>query len=213
VSPTSTPMRAPVPAGAPRAPARVDGVRLRLWRHRCGSLGQAASRALLQGPARCRSPAICSMAAVKTITRSVNGWRIATSRGDIEADDVVIPTNGYTGDATLARPLAREPHDVEPSWKSWACVLPAISLMTAQKLATSPPGRSLLSGIMAQTLWGPTSQALRPGALLVGGCLNSGMGRTLGRLQRPGPAIPNGASDMLQNISQTGSSVLPRHNA
>ena len=50
--------------------------------------------------ARRRKITICAKAAVKTITRSGNGWRIATSRGDIEAGDVVIATNGYTGDAT-----------------------------------------------------------------------------------------------------------------
>jgi glycine/D-amino acid oxidase-like deaminating enzyme len=50
--------------------------------------------------ARRRRLMICANAAVKTITRAGNGWRIATSRGDIEAGDVVIATNGYTGDAT-----------------------------------------------------------------------------------------------------------------
>ena len=50
--------------------------------------------------ARRREITICAKAAVKTITKAGNGWRIATSRGDIEAGDVVIATNGYTGDAT-----------------------------------------------------------------------------------------------------------------
>ena len=50
--------------------------------------------------ARRRKITICAKAAVKTITRSGKGWRIATSRGEIEAGDVVIATNGYTGDAT-----------------------------------------------------------------------------------------------------------------
>ena len=50
--------------------------------------------------ARRRKITICSMAAVKTIARSGKGWRITTSRGEIEAGDVVIATNGYTGDAT-----------------------------------------------------------------------------------------------------------------
>jgi glycine/D-amino acid oxidase-like deaminating enzyme len=50
--------------------------------------------------ARRRKITICAKAAVKTITKAGNGWRIATSRGDIEAGDVVIATNGYTGDAT-----------------------------------------------------------------------------------------------------------------
>ena len=50
--------------------------------------------------ARRRKITICAKAAVKTITPAGKGWRIATSRGDIEAGDVVIATNGYTGDAT-----------------------------------------------------------------------------------------------------------------
>jgi glycine/D-amino acid oxidase-like deaminating enzyme len=50
--------------------------------------------------ARRRKITICAKAAVKTITKAGNGWRIATSRGDVEAGDVVIATNGYTGDAT-----------------------------------------------------------------------------------------------------------------
>lgn len=50
--------------------------------------------------ARKRKITICANAAVKSITRSGNGWRIVTSRGEIEAGDVVIATNGYTGDAT-----------------------------------------------------------------------------------------------------------------
>jgi glycine/D-amino acid oxidase-like deaminating enzyme len=45
---------------------------------------------------------ICTKAAVNTIGRAGNAWRIATSRGNIEAGDVVIATNGYTGNATPA---------------------------------------------------------------------------------------------------------------
>src|SRR6476620_3719038 len=55
--------------------------------------------------ARRRNITLCARAAVKTITpagqeSAGKGWRIATSRGDIEVGDVVIATNGYTGDAT-----------------------------------------------------------------------------------------------------------------
>ena len=50
--------------------------------------------------ARRRTITICAKAAVTTIGRAGNGWRITTSRGDIEAGDVVIATNGYTGDVT-----------------------------------------------------------------------------------------------------------------
>jgi glycine/D-amino acid oxidase-like deaminating enzyme len=50
--------------------------------------------------ARRRKITLCAKAAVKTITPAGHGWRISTSRGDIEVGDVVIATNGYTGDAT-----------------------------------------------------------------------------------------------------------------
>lgn len=50
--------------------------------------------------ARRRKITLCAKAAVKTIAPAGKGWRIATSRGDIEAGDIVIATNGYTGDAT-----------------------------------------------------------------------------------------------------------------
>src|ERR1700704_2953457 len=56
-------------------------------------------KGLLDG-ARRREITLCAKAAVKTIMPAGTGWRITTSRGDIEADDVVIATNGYTGDAT-----------------------------------------------------------------------------------------------------------------
>jgi glycine/D-amino acid oxidase-like deaminating enzyme len=50
--------------------------------------------------ARRRKITICAKAAVDTIRKADTGWRITTSRGDIEAGDVVIATNGYTGRAT-----------------------------------------------------------------------------------------------------------------
>jgi glycine/D-amino acid oxidase-like deaminating enzyme len=50
--------------------------------------------------ARRRPIKICLRAAVRKISRSGNRWHIATSRGHIEAGDVFIATNGYTGDAT-----------------------------------------------------------------------------------------------------------------
>jgi len=50
--------------------------------------------------ARRRPITICAKAAVKKIAKLGSRWRIETSRGEIEAGDVVIATNGYTGDAT-----------------------------------------------------------------------------------------------------------------
>ena len=50
--------------------------------------------------ARRRPITICASAAVRKIAKRGRGWHIETSRGEIEAGDVVIATNGYTGDAT-----------------------------------------------------------------------------------------------------------------
>jgi glycine/D-amino acid oxidase-like deaminating enzyme len=47
-----------------------------------------------------RKITICAKAAADRIDKQGNGWRITTSRGVIEAGDLVIATNGYTGDAT-----------------------------------------------------------------------------------------------------------------
>ena len=43
---------------------------------------------------------VCGKAAVTKIEKVGAGWRVATSRGVIEAGDVVIATNGYTGSVT-----------------------------------------------------------------------------------------------------------------
>jgi glycine/D-amino acid oxidase-like deaminating enzyme len=50
--------------------------------------------------ARRRPITICGKAPVERIERLGKKWRITTGRGTIEADEVVIATNGYTGDAT-----------------------------------------------------------------------------------------------------------------
>jgi glycine/D-amino acid oxidase-like deaminating enzyme len=50
--------------------------------------------------ARRRPITICARAAVTKIAKLGSRWHIETSRGEIEAGDVVIATNGYTGDAT-----------------------------------------------------------------------------------------------------------------
>jgi glycine/D-amino acid oxidase-like deaminating enzyme len=54
----------------------------------------------LIGAARRRGVTICGKAAVSRIVQSGTGWLIKTERGDVEAGDVVIATNGYTGDLT-----------------------------------------------------------------------------------------------------------------
>ena len=47
-----------------------------------------------------RGVAVCADAAVGGIGRDNAGWRVTTSRGAVKAGDVVIATNGYTGELT-----------------------------------------------------------------------------------------------------------------
>jgi len=50
--------------------------------------------------AKARGIPVCGKAAVTNIQQAGTGWRVTTSRGVVEAGDVVIATNGYTGDVT-----------------------------------------------------------------------------------------------------------------
>jgi glycine/D-amino acid oxidase-like deaminating enzyme len=59
-------------------------------------------KGLLQAARRRQGLTICARAAVEEIARVGNGWRVRTGRGLVEAGDVVIATNGYTGDVTPA---------------------------------------------------------------------------------------------------------------
>jgi glycine/D-amino acid oxidase-like deaminating enzyme len=47
-----------------------------------------------------RGVTICAQAPVNKIERMGTQWRLATGRGDVVADSVMIATNGYTGDVT-----------------------------------------------------------------------------------------------------------------
>jgi len=47
-----------------------------------------------------RKVTICGNAAVQNLKSVSSGWLLKTSRGDCRADEVVIATNGYTGDLT-----------------------------------------------------------------------------------------------------------------
>lgn len=69
---------------------------------RSGKLHPALYYRGLLDACRRRAVAVCANAAVGRIVRAGNGWRIETSRGDVSAGDVVIATNGYTGDLTPA---------------------------------------------------------------------------------------------------------------
>lgn len=47
-----------------------------------------------------RDVPVCARAAVSRITHKGDGWELTTQRGTVRADEVVIATNGYTGDVT-----------------------------------------------------------------------------------------------------------------
>jgi glycine/D-amino acid oxidase-like deaminating enzyme len=49
---------------------------------------------------RTRGVPVCARAPVTRITGHDGGWLVRTERGDVQADEVVIATNGYTGDIT-----------------------------------------------------------------------------------------------------------------
>ena len=50
--------------------------------------------------ARWRGAPVCARASVERITPDNNGFLVRTTRGEVRADEVVIATNGYTGDLT-----------------------------------------------------------------------------------------------------------------
>ncbi len=54
----------------------------------------------LLGVAEKHGVVICANAPVEKLAQSGTGWRVTTRRGEVEAGDVVIATNGYTGDVT-----------------------------------------------------------------------------------------------------------------
>jgi glycine/D-amino acid oxidase-like deaminating enzyme len=43
---------------------------------------------------------ICAKAGVESITQTGSGWQVRTTRGTVQANEVVIATNGYTGNVT-----------------------------------------------------------------------------------------------------------------
>lgn len=51
---------------------------------------------------RRRGVPVCAKAAAGKISRRDGGWLVQTVRGPVQADEVVIATNGYTGDVTPA---------------------------------------------------------------------------------------------------------------
>jgi glycine/D-amino acid oxidase-like deaminating enzyme len=67
---------------------------------RSGKLHPALYYKGLLDACRRRGVAVCARAAAGRIARDGNGWRVETGRGTLVAGDVVIATNGYTGDLT-----------------------------------------------------------------------------------------------------------------
>jgi glycine/D-amino acid oxidase-like deaminating enzyme len=49
---------------------------------------------------RKRGVPVCARAGVEKISERNGGWELRTTRGTVQADEVVIATNGYTGDVT-----------------------------------------------------------------------------------------------------------------
>jgi glycine/D-amino acid oxidase-like deaminating enzyme len=49
---------------------------------------------------RARGIPVCARAGVQRISERNGGWEVTTDRGTVQSDEVVIATNGYTGDIT-----------------------------------------------------------------------------------------------------------------
>ena len=69
---------------------------------RSGKLHPALYYKGLLEACRRRGVTVCAKAAVGQIERAGSFWRVETSRGEVSAGDVVIATNGYTGNLTPA---------------------------------------------------------------------------------------------------------------
>ncbi|MGH7062246.1 MAG: NAD(P)/FAD-dependent oxidoreductase, partial [Stellaceae bacterium] len=69
---------------------------------RSGKLHPALYYKGLLDACRRRNIAVCAKAAAGRIVRAGSGWRVETARGPLSADEVVIATNGYTGELTPA---------------------------------------------------------------------------------------------------------------
>ncbi len=67
---------------------------------RAASLHPALYYKGLLDAVRRRGIAVCAEAPVLGIREENDGWRVRTARGEVLADEVVIATNGYTGDVT-----------------------------------------------------------------------------------------------------------------
>lgn len=67
---------------------------------RSGNLHPALYYKGLLDACRARGVPVCAKAGVQRIIERDGGWEVTTERGTVLADEVVIATNGYTGDIT-----------------------------------------------------------------------------------------------------------------
>ena len=78
-------------------------MRLLLWRNGCAAAAALHPALYYKGlldAVRRRGIAVCAEAPVAGITQQDNGWLVRTARGELRAHEVVIATNGYTGEVT-----------------------------------------------------------------------------------------------------------------
>ena len=71
-----------------------------LFTSEAGHLHPALYYAGLKRLCEARGVRICAQAAVQKLDQRASGWVLETARGEVAAGDVVVATNGYTGDVT-----------------------------------------------------------------------------------------------------------------
>ncbi len=91
-----------VPRGGQRQEIASDYYHGGMVVERSGKLHPALYYEGLLDACRRRDVKLCAKAGVGRIARVGNAWRVRTSRGEVTAGDIVIATNGYTGDLTPA---------------------------------------------------------------------------------------------------------------
>ena len=91
-----------VPREAQRSEIASDYYHGGMVVERSGKLHPALYYKGLLEACRRRGVAVCAKAAAAGIGRAGNGWRVRTGRGEVSAGDIIIATNGYTGELTPA---------------------------------------------------------------------------------------------------------------
>ena len=144
---------------------------------RSGKLHPALYYKGLLEACRRRGVAVCAKAAVERIERASAEWRVETRRGNVSAGDVVIATNGYTGNLTPALkrrvvPLASHIIATEelPEDLARSLIPKARTLSDTKRVLCyyrmSPDGRRMVFGGRARfTQVGPDGQRSDPAPL------------------------------------------------